>query len=282
MKKKLTFTLVCLFLFSVNSYSQWNGINTTSNKAVIGLNSLSFSFDKKFTVYNNDNKYGIYSTLSWGGNEETGRYSIYSKTYNLNDWALYTEGKIGVQGNIEVINSSINNKWIHYLGWSAGDFSYNIGSYDGNGNLLNGRKLQLLRDGSMVKHVDESETRAIVVKKHGIAEFQVMGNGNVLAREIKVSLEEFPDYVFGEDYDLMSLKDLKIFINKYNHLPNIPSESEIVANGMNLGDMQSRQMEKLEEMTLYILELNERLLMLEEENKRLQKEFKRSSFSIKE
>ncbi|WP_418498517.1 hypothetical protein [Flagellimonas sp.] len=80
--------------------------------------------------------------------------------------------------------------------------------------------------------------------------------GNVHAEEVKVDLSvPGPDYVFEEAYDLMSLEEVQTYIKEYGHLPNIPSASEMEANGIQLGEMNMKLLEKIEELTLYVLEL---------------------------
>lgn len=82
-------------------------------------------------------------------------------------------------------------------------------------------------------------------------------NGHIGAREITVtSLSEWPDYVFAEDYDLMNLDQLESEIRSKGHLPDLPSAEVIAEDGISLGDMQSRLLKKVEELTLYVLEIN--------------------------
>lgn len=92
---------------------------------------------------------------------------------------------------------------------------------------------------------------------------------NLYSKEVHVMLPPFPDYVFEKDYPLMSLHELEVFIQENKRLPNMPSADEVAENGAELGDMQVRLTEKVEELTLYILEMNKRLEKLEEENERL-------------
>ena len=65
----------------------------------------------------------------------------------------------------------------------------------------------------------------------------------------------WPDYVFEDNYKLMPLDELEKQIRKLKHLPNIPSAADIEKKGIELGDMTRRLMEKVEELTLYIIEL---------------------------
>jgi hypothetical protein len=88
------------------------------------------------------------------------------------------------------------------------------------------------------------------------AGYLLVVDGKVLSEEVKIQLsQDWPDYVFDKKYKLPSLDELKKFIASNHHLPNIPSAAEIKKNGIELGDMQKRTMEKVEELTLYILEL---------------------------
>jgi len=68
-----------------------------------------------------------------------------------------------------------------------------------------------------------------------------------------------PDYVFADDYNLMPLTEVKAFISENSHLPNIPSAAEVQANGLNMTDMQMALLRKVEELTLYTIELEERV-----------------------
>lgn len=72
-----------------------------------------------------------------------------------------------------------------------------------------------------------------------------------------------PDYVFEEDYNLMSLGELEKFIESKNHLPNIPSAKELVGP-INISDMQMRLLAKIEELTLYTIEQDKKIKALEE------------------
>jgi hypothetical protein len=87
--------------------------------------------------------------------------------------------------------------------------------------------------------------------------FRLSVDGNVICEELKVQLsQDWPDYVFADDYSLMNLNDLEEYIKTENHLPGIPSAAEVEEDeGFMMGEMQRVTVEKLEELTLYILEL---------------------------
>ncbi|GHV30232.1 hypothetical protein FACS1894177_02450 [Bacteroidia bacterium] len=92
-------------------------------------------------------------------------------------------------------------------------------------------------------------------------------NGVVKAKEILISNTNWADFVFGDDYRLPSLNDVKLHINENKHLPGIPSEAEVKENGVNLGDMQVKLLQKIEELTLYTIQQQE---MIDKLNARIE------------
>lgn len=100
-------------------------------------------------------------------------------------------------------------------------------------------------------------------------------NGKIGAREIKVSIQNpWPDYVFENNYKLLSLDNVEQYLTKHKHLPNIPSAKELKTEecGLNLGEMQGMQMEKIEEIYLYLIDMNKELKALKKENEELKKQ----------
>ena len=77
-----------------------------------------------------------------------------------------------------------------------------------------------------------------------------------------LSTNSFPDYVFSKDYNLMSLKEVSDFVSKNHHLPNMPSEKEVVENGMSIGQINKVLVEKVEELTLYTIEQENKINQL--------------------
>jgi hypothetical protein len=80
-------------------------------------------------------------------------------------------------------------------------------------------------------------------------------NGTIFATEIQVKLDVFPDYVFKKDYNLLSLSEVENHINSHGTLPGMPTEKEIVENGLNINQMQIKLVEKIEELTLHMIRL---------------------------
>lgn len=90
-------------------------------------------------------------------------------------------------------------------------------------------------------------------------------NGNIHAKEVKVDLTGWPDYVFKESYTLPTLEEVEKHIQEKGHLINLPSAKEVEANGVELGEMNKLLLEKIEELTLYTLQQQK---LLDEQGKK--------------
>ncbi len=88
--------------------------------------------------------------------------------------------------------------------------------------------------------------------------FKVSSSGTIYSRAIQVKPTSFADFVFEPTYNLMSLLELECFIKKNKHLPEIPSEAEMKDNMLDLGEMQTKLLMKIEELTLYVIALEKK------------------------
>jgi hypothetical protein len=96
-------------------------------------------------------------------------------------------------------------------------------------------------------------------------------NGKVTCKEVEVTLSGWADFVFADDYDLMPLEKVEQHIQKNKHLPDIPSEKEVLESGVNLGEMQTKLLQKVEELTLYMIALQKENEWLKERVSSLEK-----------
>ncbi len=83
--------------------------------------------------------------------------------------------------------------------------------------------------------------------------------GKIGAREIKVSTNAGADFVFEPGYELTDLKTLEKFVNTHKHLPEIPTAVEMVENGVNLGELNVKLLQKVEELTLHLIDKDKQL-----------------------
>ena len=96
-------------------------------------------------------------------------------------------------------------------------------------------------------------------------------NGKIHAKEVKINLglSDWADYVFDEKYDLPSLNEVEKYIKLKGHLKDIPSTEEVAKNGIYLGEMNSKLLQKIEELTLYTIQQQKKINKLEQENESL-------------
>jgi len=103
-------------------------------------------------------------------------------------------------------------------------------------------------------------------------QYKLYVEGGVLTEKVKVALRNsanWADYIFSNDYKLMNLSDVESYIVKNKHLPGIESAEKLVETGLDLAEMQAKQMGKIEELTLYAIEQNK---LIEKQNNELEKQ----------
>lgn len=87
--------------------------------------------------------------------------------------------------------------------------------------------------------------------------YKLAVNGDAMFTRIKVkSYAAWPDYVFSDNYKLLSLSELREYIKTNQHLPEMPSAAEVEKDGLDLGEMNKKLLQKVEELTLYMLDLD--------------------------
>lgn len=124
-------------------------------------------------------------------------------------------------------------------------------------------KMRIQRDGTVGINIsDPNETYKLHV------------NGKTYATSFHTAANNYADFVFKDDYKLKPLSEVESYIEKNNHLPDIPSEAEAKANGVDLQSMQAKLLQKIEELTLYMIEQNKKIesqsALLQKQQKRIQ------------
>ncbi|MXV50406.1 hypothetical protein GS399_05425 [Pedobacter sp. HMF7647] len=84
-------------------------------------------------------------------------------------------------------------------------------------------------------------------------------NGKIRAKEIRVEASPWPDYIFGDKYPLSSLAEVGEYVKMYKHLPEIPSAKHVEVNGINVGEMNALLLKKIEELTLYLIDMKKQV-----------------------
>jgi hypothetical protein len=195
----------------------------------------------------------IYKLDVNGTSRFTGNQTI---TGNQNVTGLITGGDMEINSSTPSIelNSSLNG-------------TYGKFEIDNSNNVVLGKGFYggaLVLDGA----IGQSAKRLYINKANHFnfgtglspANHTVSVEGGLIATFFtEASINNWPDYVFEDGYRLKPLTDVKAFIAANKHLPNIPPASEIEKHGLQLGDMSKRLMEKVEELTLYIINLQEQI-----------------------
>ncbi|UYQ91074.1 hypothetical protein MKQ68_13325 [Chitinophaga horti] len=102
-------------------------------------------------------------------------------------------------------------------------------------------------------------------------EYKLAVAGTVGAKKVKVTMQGWPDYVFASNYQLRSIPEVAAFIDKHKHLPDIPNAAEVDAQGLDLGDMNKKLLQKIEELTLYLIDQHKKMEVMQEEISSLKK-----------
>ncbi|MBX7183322.1 MAG: hypothetical protein K1X82_14515, partial [Bacteroidia bacterium] len=99
-------------------------------------------------------------------------------------------------------------------------------------------------------------------------DYKLAVNGKIITEEVQVQLHsEWPDYVFGKSYKLITLDEVSDYIQRNNHLPGLPNAKYVKEFGVSIGEMEAILLEKIEELTLYVIQLKNEIEMLKTEQK---------------
>ncbi|WP_303316698.1 hypothetical protein Q4Q34_07795 [Flavivirga abyssicola] len=126
----------------------------------------------------------------------------------------------------------------------------------------------IIRNGSALIEGDMFSTGNIGIGTTDTIGYKLAVNGTIRAKEIKVETG-WADFVFENTYNLPTLKDVEQHIKEKGHLKDIPSAKEVAENGIFLGEMDSKLLQKIEELTLYTIQQEKKIEKLEKENQGL-------------
>ncbi|MDB5250348.1 MAG: hypothetical protein JWQ40_4742, partial [Segetibacter sp.] len=209
----------------------------------------------------------ISAAVSYVGSSDVRGITSFSKPSD--GWGYGVEGTGGfIGGYFSGLSGAYTGTGFGVYGTASGTAGTRIGVYGtASGGTVNNW------GGYFPTKTYTSELR--VGGERGATGYVAAINGKLIATEVRVELiANWPDYVFDDKYKLMSLEDLEVKIKAEKHLPGIPAAAEVKENGIMLGEMQTKTMEKVEETTLYILQLNNKIKELEKKIDDLTKRMK--------
>jgi len=169
-----------------------------------------------------------------------------------------------------------------YIGFESGWENFN-----GSDNVFIGTQSGRFVTGDNQLYIENSDTVTapliygdfekdkVGINTNDVPDGYVLGvRGNVIAEEIRLKLygDGWPDYVFQPEYDMLTLEETEEQIETLGHLPGVPSAEEVGKDGFQVGEMNAILLEKIEELTLHMIDMNKEVKALREENQTLKKQ----------
>jgi hypothetical protein len=203
--------------------------------------------------------YGLYSSASNGTGNVYGIYSTVSGVSGKK-WAGYFNG-----GDVEINNGVLKPNSDMIIGPANKQFIFHTQAWLPNNppKLIIAPKLNDA-DWDWNKQIIFDHEGSILMSggKLGVGAIQIPDSfklavaGKIIAEEVVVKLQSaWPDYVFHQDYRLKPLHEVEQFVKANKHLPGIPSAAQVEEKGLSMGEMQNKLLQKIEELTLYVIEL---------------------------
>lgn len=238
---------------STDVYGLVNGDGTKSNLRMSGTAGGANGYGLLQTFVNGNTPGGVLSLQRDGGN--IGIATAFPMVGLSSVKGLHIFNNNDVYGLVVGDNTQSN---IRISGTSGGANGSGLIQTFVSGETTNGSNLLLQLLGGNVGIGTSAPDAKLAVK------------GTIHTNEIRVDMNNWPDYVFESTYRLPALKEVQAYINTHHHLPEMPSESEAVQSGINLGEINKLLVKKVEELTLYLIEqqqkndqLSERLSKIE-------------------
>ncbi len=258
--KKTYFILSIVFANIALAQNEWNSINNSTtamfrngNVAIGTGATTSLPFAVKGPV-------GQGTKLSFGNTSIIGNYGT-------NASALEIVSQSQTEGSYLTLNA----------GGTTNNSSFFIGMTQFGANFYSGRngtgiarpmlfytdpgagaveRLRINTDGSVGIGIPPSYPTG----------YKLYVTEGILTEKVKVAVKTsayWSDFVFDENYKLISLQELDVFIKKNKHLPNIPTAEEVIKDGIDVATMDAKLLQKIEELTLHIIELEKRIKQIE-------------------
>ena len=222
-------------------------------------NTNTFQICNGVTLTNSSNEYGAFSLAFEGNANITNSLVVGVSGYNWtpsNMSSYILDSKLFVQGNA-FINGSLETNDFRTISLNAQNISANNFNIS-NISVTNSNVSNKLKVGAMQPTGSNTDYKLSV-------------DGKAVFKEAVVTLDNWADFVFENNYKLRKLEEVEAFIKENHHLPDVPSEKEVKENGVSLGEMDAILLQKIEELTLYMIELKKENEALKKEVQKIKK-----------
>jgi len=215
--------------------------------------------------------------IALNGNDDSyivGRNAAFEKKFDIRtDGNTYFNGGnvgIGVSNPSALleVNDNINNGWLSKMYNGGGDgLGLLIQSGYGGAQSSNTGTILQLEDGAGNLRMKVQSNGKVGIGTGDIPNgYKLAVNGRIIGEEVNVQLNgQWPDFVFKSDYSLPSLQEVEKHISQNRHLQNIPSEKQVKENGISLGEMDAKLLQKIEELMLYTIQQQKEIENLKKE-----------------
>ncbi len=233
-------------IWDMPEYGTHMSLNKSNSHFVIG-GDIDFQGSNKFTVINGNSYFD--GNVGIGVPNPATKLEINGNFSNT----------LGSGGTLILFDNDQSRRNRIILG--ADDFGAYIKSI--TSDLGTGTDAISFRNSIGEKIMTIAENNNVGIGTDNPGDWKLAENGKIRAKEIKVETG-WSDFVFYDDYKLPSLEEVKNYIEEKGHLKDIPSAKEVEENGVFLGEMDSKLLQKIEELTLYTIEQEDRIKKLEE------------------
>ncbi|MCD9619331.1 hypothetical protein [Chryseobacterium gleum] len=271
---------------------EFAGYSNSPKARITATEETGNIYGSKFSIFLNDNTNAANMaerlSILYNGNVGLGSLQPREKLDVLgNIVAGYSSSTEGVNAfSIRYENGTLNN-WGSLRSSGATYMSYGVKA-NGTGlgwlssdGVLNFAKAAVTMDNEGFRFLAASPQQVAInspVTLNEIMRININGNtslqGKFEAKEIKVTLTPTADFVFDENYNLPTLENIEKHIKEKKHLPEVASAKEMEKEGVNVGEFQIKLLQKIEELTLYVIEQNKQLKKQAEEIEELKKTHK--------